>query len=226
MKLLILTEEPYPFTLGGGTSYLTEFEKGLNYHHVDYEILTPKFIKGRFNKSKKVVNLGINLSQSNSILARSLFKLIYYPVWGAKVLSYLIKDKKYKQFDAIHTHEIIFSGTLSIILAKLFNKKLVLTAHGKFVEGLKDRMYLPSAVSYILKLYERLISSRMDKIFCISREIRDYYKNYNKNSIFIPNFIDSSKFKPKIRKEVKTIAYIGRLSKEKNVNLIVASAPF
>jgi glycosyltransferase involved in cell wall biosynthesis len=224
MKLLILTEEPYPFTLGGGTSYLRDFEEGLNYHKIDYEILAPKFTKNNKQNSKKIINLGINLFKSSSFFIRSLFKLFYYPIWAFEVLLYLLKNKKYKEFDVINSQEIIFSGTFSLILAKLFRKKVVLTAHGKFVDGLKDRVYLPIFLEYILRAYERLISSRTDKIICISREIREYYKKYNKNSIFIPNFIDLSKYHPKIRTNVKTIAYIGRLSKEKNVNLIVESA--
>src|SRR3989344_8574541 len=103
MKILILTEEQYPKTLGGGTTYLNEFEKGMKYYNHDYEIWATKFYKGEkeLKNNKKIKNLGINLIGFNHFFARSLFKVIYYAICYCSVITNLIKKRNYKNFDAI-----------------------------------------------------------------------------------------------------------------------------
>lgn len=227
MKILILTEEQYPYVLGGGTSYLREFGKGLEHYKIDYEIIATRFYKAKNEiKSKKIKNLGVNLIKSDLFILRSIFKIYYYLAWYIAIFRYLIQNRRYKEFDIIHVHEIIFSGIISLILARVLGKRVVLTAHGKYVDGLKDRMHLPSFVMKLLYFIEKNIVSKMDLVFCISRDIRAYYSKYNKNCVFIGNFIDAAKFKKKRVNEIKTIGYIGRLSKEKNVDVIIKTAKF
>lgn len=221
MKILILSEEPYPFNLGGGTSYLKQFEKALDYSKIDYEIVTTRLKKP--SESKKVKTLGASLITSRSFFLRSLFKLYYFPRWFIEVFRYL-SGGKMREFDIINSQDILFSGILGVILSKVYKKPLAITRHGILSEVFRIRMRNKKISYTIIKKVEDYVISKADVVFCVGRHVKDFYLKTNRNSVFIPNFIDLSEFKGKERKKVKVVAYTGRLSKEKNVDLIVRAA--
>lgn len=227
MKFLILTEEQYPFNLGGGTTYLKILTKGLSYHKADYKVLSPRFYPNSDLKSEgKILNTGIYLRKYRSFMLRTLFKVYYYPIWCLSVLLHLFKNKKNREFDIVQANEIIFSGPLSIIIAKLFRKKAVLIMHGKYSEAIKDRKLVPKWMLFFISALEKLVVSNVSEVYSVSQEIANYYSKYNSRSFFFPNFIDLSLYKRRKFKSLQTIAYIGRLSREKNIDIIIRSAKF
>jgi len=201
MKVLILTEET-PNSLGGGTTYLSFFTKGLKHYGIDYEILCPQ----KHNSFK-------------NFFIRNLINKIIYHRWQMEVMYYLEKDDKYKEFSLINVHEFIYSGELALKIKEKFGIPIVLTSHGIYTEGLEKRKVNKIVVNLCRK-QEKRICQNADYIVGINRNIVEYYKQFNKNVRFIPNFIDTSMFKPVERNGIKTIAWIGRLSKEKNVGRI------
>jgi len=201
MKVLIITEE-IPTTMGGGTTFLTFFTKGLRYYGIDYEVLAPQ----EHNSFK-------------NFFIRNLINKIIYLRWQINVMAYLENNEKWKEFDLINVHEFVYSGELAMKIKEKYGIPIVLTSHGIYTEGLKERKVNKFVISQC-KRQEKKVCQNADYIIGINRNVAEYYKKFNKNVTFIPNFIDTSMFKPIERQGIKTIAWIGRLSREKNVGRI------
>jgi len=226
MKFLILTEDHFPNGLGGGITYLKFLEQGLKYHKKDYEIICPRYYKNKpESNSQHIKRFGLYLRHFNSFFLRSIYKMYYYPIWYFYILLYLIKDKRHQDIDCIISEQILFSGAFAIVLGFLFKKRVILTMHGRFDKGLTEQG-ISVFLAKIIAKEERLVVSNMDLVICVSRDIKDYYLLFNKNSVFVPNFIDISKYKKRKFKKLEVIAYIGRLSVEKKVEVIVKTAQF
>ncbi len=224
MKLLIITDEQYPYLMGGGCSYLKDFERGLKYHGVEYEILAPKYYIGSKYEQSNIKNLGIPLKKYNSFILRSLFKFFYFPIWYLAVIGYLLTHRESRKFDIINAEAVIFSGMLALIIGKMFNRKVVITTHGKLVSGFREVAKLPEIMFNMISLLEKQIITRADGIICVGRDVKKFYSKYNKNTYFLPNFIDASIYKKRASTGVKSIAYIGRLSVEKRVDLLIEAS--
>jgi len=202
MKVLILTEELYPKVLGGGTSFLNTFKKGLDHYGVEYELLCPD----EHNDSK-------------NFFVRNFMNRLIYSSWHKEVIAYLELNDKWKEFDLINVHEFVYSGNLALKLKKMFGIPVVVTSHGNYTEGLKKRKLNRFVINHCRKM-EKKVCQNADYIVCINRNVAEYYRQFNKNVQFIPNFIDISMFNDKVRDRINTIAWIGRLSREKNVGRI------
>lgn len=207
MKILILTEEFYPYVTGGGTTYINLLKRGFDYCGIDYEILAPE-----------------KYSSNNNFIIRNLANRKHYRLWMNKTIDYLEKDDKWKEFDAINVHEFVYSGELAIRIKERFGIPIVLTSHGIYSEGLKARGINKFIVNYC-KRKEKELCQKADYIIGINHNVTEFYRQFNKKVSYLPDFIDSKQFSliPRNR-NINTIAFIGRLSKEKNVDSILQLA--
>ncbi len=145
--------------------------------------------------------------------------------------------KKIKQFkpDIIHFHTQFTLGLSSIIIAKRLNIPLVGTFH-TFISDPKylKHVYLHSwsKAEKIAWKYSNFFYRRSDVVVCPSRNAANELRNAGiKNKItIIPNSIKLKEIANHKNKKIKLInkknfnlVYVGRISHEKNVNILLES---
>jgi glycosyltransferase involved in cell wall biosynthesis len=224
MKVLILSGNQYPFEKGGGTTYLKYYSRGLKKEGIKYEIWTTKYLRGSRLSAGDTKALGIHLKTFKNFFFNSFFKIPYYLLWYFSLLILILKKRKYREFSFIHAQDLTYSAPVALIFGKIFRKKVYFTSHGSIAKGIKERHPNRKFLFFIFRILERVLLPRFEKVFCISRKIKRDYLSFCKNLVFVPNFIDTKEFFPFEREKIRTIAYIGRLSKEKNIGVLLDSA--
>tara|TARA_B100001175_G_scaffold295481_1_gene283565 strand:+ start:7450 stop:8580 length:1131 start_codon:yes stop_codon:yes gene_type:complete len=145
--------------------------------------------------------------------------------------SLLIKIyKEIKKHDIIHIHNFwnIFV-TISIIFSKIQKKKIILSPHGSLHKENIKKNYLLKLIFF--KLVEKKNLTFIYKFhFLNPNEKKNFYckKILNKkNFMIIPNSIEKVYRKKKNIKKFKTnefnFSYIGRISKNKGISLMISS---
>lgn len=126
-------------------------------------------------------------------------------------------------YDVIHFHA---EGPSSMVpLAKLFNKRSIVTVHGLDWQRSKWGGF---ATKY-LKFGEKCAAKYADEIIVLSRNVQQYFKDtYNRDTVYIPNGIDKPKIiKPEIISEKYNlrkddyILFLGRIVPEKGIHYLI-----
>lgn len=137
--------------------------------------------------------------------------------------------KEIKKNEIIHIHNFWnVTVTISIILAKIYNKKIILSPHGSLDEKNVSNNY------FIKLIYFTLVDQF--SLYCISgfhflnkNEKKNFYfkKFLTKFNVIIPNFILSPKYKSSnlsiFDKHKINFIYLGRLNKIKGVDIQIDS---
>jgi phosphatidylinositol alpha-mannosyltransferase len=123
------------------------------------------------------------------------------------------------KFDILHFHNFSFPGTAQILFSPYSFKTLnILTFHS----NLKGSQFLTSFPIFISFL-NKILKLRIDGIIGVSKLTLDFFKEYKKPKIVIPNGIDLLKFNPKISPAISfgdkkiTILFVGRIEKRKGL---------
>lgn len=144
------------------------------------------------------------------------------PIKGLKNPSFMIssffKTKFKKNFDIVHAHNIPSSLGM-----KNISGKKVLSLHGIFSHQI-DYLH-GKTVGNISEKYENIALKWADAITVISMEAYDHYTNLGYNVYQVPNAIDILSFETYVnRKYPKQIIFVGRLSREKGIDSLIAIA--
>ena len=194
-------------------------------HYVDSIDIVVFTKKGFF---KRKINEKLNVYPTNS-------KNRLFYVWdGYKTIIQNLK-RKAQDFDLIITQDPFLTGLTGWLLKRKFKIPLLVHFHGDFWENkywIKEKWY-----NFILLLLSKFIVKRADGIRVASSGIkRKLIKaGISKNKIrVIPTPVDLQKFEkcnPKkvnqIRKKYgnkKIVLFVGRLSKEKNLSMLLKAA--
>ena len=124
-----------------------------------------------------------------------------------------------EKFDILHFHNFSFPGTAQILFSPYSFKTLnILTFHSN-IKGSQFLTSFPIFISFL----NRISQLRIDGIIGVSKLTLDFFKEYKKPKIVIPNGIDLSKFNPEIPpalsfedKKIK-ILFVGRIEKRKGL---------
>lgn len=122
---------------------------------------------------------------------------------------------KFKKYDIVHAHNL-----LSAIPMKQVKGKKVLTLHGNYAEQIE--VLYGNTIGGFSKSFEKEALSWADAITAVSKSAVDYYKKLGYNVHHIPNAIDLNQI-PNTRKKLyqKQAIFVGRLSKEKGVDVLI-----
>ena len=123
-----------------------------------------------------------------------------------------------KQIDIVHIH-LFPCLYIGLIFKIIFNKSIIYTEHNSWNRRRKYK---------ILRVVEKYIYNKYDKIICISEGVKDALIQWigpNKNVLIVENGINLStqfiKFPYKRDLQNFTILMIGRFSKQKNQELLI-----
>jgi len=152
-----------------------------------------------------------------------------------------IRMIKKEKFDLIHTHTEFSIGTFGRIVAGKLNLPLIHTYHTMYedythyvTKGVGDRY----AVKLVRKL-SRIICNKSDCVIAPSEKTAGILKDYGVRSRLsvIPTGIDIKRFYPDpeiynsfrdklgIDRSAKILLFVGRLAKEKNINVLIKAMP-
>lgn len=121
----------------------------------------------------------------------------------------------FKKYDIVHAHNLF-----SAIPMKQVNAKKILTLHGNYAEQMG--LLYGDTVGRISKSFERDALSWADAITAVSKSAVEYYKKLGFDVHHIPNAIDLEQI-PDVRQRLylKQIIFVGRLSKEKGIDVLI-----
>lgn len=233
MRIGIFTDT-YPPYINGVSTSIAMLEKGLKElgHEVFIVTVNPENMQYKYEDDERIIRIpGIPIG-------------IYdYRLTGIYPLRAINKIKKWN-LDIIHTHTEFGVGTFGRILAKQFNIPLVHTYHTMYedyvyyiTKGYFDKSSR-KIVEYLTKFYcdktakELIVPSK--KTYNM---FKDKYK-FDKEIHIVPTGIDIKRFKKanftkeqilNLKKELGikpdefVILFVGRIAKEKNIDLLLNS---
>lgn len=245
MKILILTNQPYPYMTGGSTNKLIGETKYLQRAGCEIILISSRGgnkrlqKRGVFNyaKIKQVgfpyVALGKNkgLKLLGRMFLWTIINITYF------ILSFIHSLFYIKQVDVISIKGIQSDGLCGVLLKKLFKKRLVYEHAGGlsrkraklFKQHGRGKWFSKLGLKYN-NLVERIVYKNCDAIMT-QENMEDYYRRlgFMGDYHIIPNGRDTEEFYPQscdeIKKEYglkgKVILFVGRLAPVKNIDKII-----
>ena len=124
-----------------------------------------------------------------------------------------------EEFDIVHGHNL--PSAPAVKLARAHAR--VLTLHGVYSKQI--RLLYGGMLGSMAELFERWILRGMDAVTAVSLEAVKYYRGLGIKAVHIPNAIDLSEMPSEAeRVSEPQITYLGRLSKEKGVDMLIEAA--
>ncbi|AFS49654.1 glycosyltransferase, family 1 [alpha proteobacterium HIMB59] len=219
MKILVIIPSFYPYIENGGPIiYLNKLFKKLSSNKINITVLTSKYsYTNKEHKIKSALNINKN------------YEVKYYPITFGKVsikLCYSI-IKEINKYDYVYFNSFF---NIYLITTLLFsNKKIFLSPRGQLIaENIKKKNH------FIKYLFIKIINIFDKKIFYIFSSnfelINNLYSKIYKYEL-IPNSasyepikVTQDIFRKKSKFKTKKILTISRLSKRKNIDLILKAA--
>ena len=231
MRIGIFTDT-YPPYINGVSTSIAMLEKGLKElgHEVFIVTVNPENMQYKYEDDERIIRIpGIPIG-------------IYdYRLTGIYPLRAINKIKKWN-LDIIHTHTEFGVGTFGRILAKQFNIPLVHTYHTMYedyvyyiTKGYFDKSSR-KIVEYLTKFY---CDKTAKELIVPSKKTYDMFKDkyqFEKEIHIVPTGIDIKRFKKinfkkeqildlkkelGINKDDFVILFVGRIAKEKNIDLLL-----
>lgn len=219
MKILVIIPSFYPYIENGGPIiYLNKLFKKLSSNKIKVTVLTSKYsYTNKDHKIKSKINVNKN------------YEIKYYPITFGKVSIKLCFSiiKEINKYDYVYINSFF---SIYLITAILFiNKKIFLSPRGQLIaENIKKKNHL------IKYLFIKIINIYNKKIFYIFSSnfelVNNLYSKINKYKL-IPNSasyesikVNQDIFQKKSKFKNKKILTISRLSKRKNLDLIINAA--
>jgi glycosyltransferase involved in cell wall biosynthesis len=120
------------------------------------------------------------------------------------------------KFDIVHGHNL--PSAPAVKLAKAHVR--IVTLHGVYSRQI--RLLYGGMLGSMAELFERWILKGVDAVTAVSLEAVKYYRSLGLKAVHIPNAIDLSEMPSEAeRVSEPQITYLGRLSKEKGIDILV-----
>ena len=188
--------------------------------NLDILCLRPKklIIKNKvFNKDYDLNTSKVKIKE-NKIMFEKLRYLHF------KNIKKIIVDFK-PDYIIVHNDPISFQVLILIFFSFFFKYSIFCVSNENEINlGFKNFSLKKFFKSWILIILNRLIKYKISAIFCISKQIKNCYEvlGYKKKTILMPIGFDPDIFKKRKKmRRIFTIAYFGRITKEKGIHILV-----
>lgn len=240
---LLISGRIFEHAYGGEERFTSLLAEWLVRHEVDVILMAATFasVKCRkvkvsdFQEGEACVTKGKKLRTLNppySIFMISRFVMSFF--WLLKIITIRLTSSIW----LIHSQDTGYSGLAAIIAGKLLRIPVVLSSHGLRHKTLESIVQSPIR-NFLLKIeysLDMFTVKNADIVIAINPSIKNYLEKrsgrvveYLPNCIRTSDFRYSSKNRDQIRQELgiasdsKVIGFIGRFSKEKNLETLIVS---
>lgn len=214
MKIAIVSDTVYPYMKGGKEKRLFEITKRLSKNN-EIHVYTMKWWKGS------------NIIKKDNLYLHAISP--YYPLYNkegkrsikeAILFSLRIPKLLKEKFDILDCDQMPYFPIISSwFVSKIKGKKLIVTWHEYWGKYWFEYLGIKGVIGYLIEKIARLFSTN---IICVSELTK---KRLGKNVHLIPNGIDLKAIqKARPIKEKFDILFVGRLIKEKNVEILLKHA--
>ena len=157
-------------------------------------------------------------------LRRNKLYLLLLPFFLASQLCSLLLLVRREQPDVLHAHWLIPQGVLAVVVKKLFNVPVVVTAHGADVFGLRNPLCLR---------LKKWVVANADEVVTVSTALARVLADDTHSTVqpsIIPMGVDASQFSPDkkdtaIRDRYNIqgpfLLFVGRLTEKKGVRYLI-----
>lgn len=223
MKILHINPYP-PENLGGSELFCKNLAISLaKKKNISCDILTSDFLKR---------NVKINYLENN---VKVIYKKFFFSIWDknpvVNIFNFL--RKYHTNYDLIHAHAYpFFSSIQAALMKKILKYPFILHLH-----GFEIQQNLIPGFNFYEKLqlkFKRLIFDKYigkipikwaDAVISVTdrdlKKVQNMFKLDKKKCFFIPNGIDTCKFRPDKTSHRKYITFIGRLSYIKGIDIFL-----
>jgi len=108
-------------------------------------------------------------------------------LWNVKLIPIILSNR----FHVVYCVADVFGFFTYYILSKFLKYKIIFEAHSLMYKEMKQISKLKTVISYLLEVF---IASNADAVIALSGITYSFYKRFNKNTFFIPVFIDVKQF--------------------------------
>jgi 1,2-diacylglycerol 3-alpha-glucosyltransferase len=184
----------------------------------------------------------ISKNHGNVIIASGI-KLRKYPQYNLALFPFAASLRLPRSIDIIHAHTPFLMGMAALLLARLNKIPFVGSFHTMFVNKAVIKEYTVknrTMQKLLLKhawSYARFFYGKCNAVIAPSNAIKVMLEKHGIRNVYVvPNGIDTKRFDPRkvngsaLRKKLlrnrkdKLVLYIGRMSKEKNVEVLLKAA--
>lgn len=123
------------------------------------------------------------------------FRLITYLI--SLFFNLLWITRKY-DIDIIHTHSVIPTGLIGVIVAKVMRKPVFITSHGMDINNFENSSFFKKLITFSLNNCNKAIAVSED----LAKKMRSLKKNQRDITI-LRNAVDTNRFKPLKNKELR-----------------------
>lgn len=209
MNILMIVPK-FPFPIAGGLEKQSFIlSKSLTKLGCNVSVLSLKHCKNH-EDFEKLNNINVTRLTDTFLSFKSQIVIAF------RILLFFITN--YKKIDLVHIHQHSLLGIYSILVSKLFNKKVLLklpNVGSKGLSGLKNHKF-SSIRYYIIKKADAIVS--MTNIH--KNELLDIGYSINK-ILMVPNGVESQNNTNKNDNDQITFTYVGRLVPQKGIDNLI-----
>jgi glycogen(starch) synthase len=236
MRVLMLSWEYPPHSVGGLGKHVSELVPALDQQGIEIHLITPR-MRGGEHYIQEDEDTHIYRIEPPQLNWNDFFTVAWQTNLKLQEAAYDLQGRV-GQFDLIHVHDwlVAFAGGA---LKQLYRIPLISTIHA--TERGRGRGNLPGDLSRAINNVEWWLTFESWKVICCSEymkgEVREYFETPADKIAVIPNGVstnrfdkydswDLSEFRNRYAaSDEKIIFYVGRIVEEKGVRVLIESAP-
>ncbi|MBU2100281.1 glycosyltransferase family 4 protein, partial [Candidatus Micrarchaeota archaeon] len=204
MKVLHISHHFWP-CIGGTEKYIMDLCLELKKKGIESEVVC----------LNKCPNSEKKLKEKETIKG---IKINRIPFWDFRLYKIAPKVTDFiKEFDLIHIHGIGFFSDFLLAKKNQHKKPVIISTHGGIFHTNKKSLIKKLYNNFWLKHHLK----KVDKIIADSKNDFDQFKNISGKVVLVQNAADTKKFESKEKKNYNKCIFVGRLSKNKRIDLLI-----
>jgi alpha-1,3-mannosyltransferase len=200
MKVVHFTNRYWP-AIGGVEDVVDNLCEQLQKKDIISDVITLNRLEGKKLKKKEI-------NKNTKIFRLPYLDLKYYKL---STLPFSVL----KNYDIIHIHSLGFFSDMILLTKFIHKKKIIISTHG----GIFHTQNISGIKKFYFHIIQKFLLKNADKIIAVSKQDKKKFEEISNNVTLIENGFNAQE--PKGNKEKNTFLFVGRISKNKNVEKLI-----